>query len=215
MTGKLPSSASVATSDGDGRLYAPAAARNVGALCDLLHAWAPSEGQALEIASGTGEHVAAFARSLPRIAWQPTDVAPDRLTSIDLHVQAAKVENVHPAQFLDATKSHWHARHSSKQLIVLINLLHLVSATAATTIVSEAIATLSTRGRFVLYGPFKRDGQLVSEGDKKFDAQLRAADPKIGYKDTADVERWLRDAGASQIDRVEMPANNLAFVASR
>ena len=31
----------------------------------------------------------------------------------------------------------------------------------------------------------------------------------------SDVENWIRQAGAARIKRVEMPANNLAFVVSR
>ena len=52
----VPGTASVATPEG-GKLYAPAAARNVQAISDLLAQLAPVQGQALEIASGTGQHI--------------------------------------------------------------------------------------------------------------------------------------------------------------
>jgi hypothetical protein len=60
-----------------------------------------------------------------------------------------------------------------------------------------------------------RGGQLTSDGDARFHADLRAADPQIGYKD----DRWmldlLTDAGLTPDAPVEMPANNLAFVGRR
>ncbi|KKN53251.1 hypothetical protein LCGC14_0604180 [marine sediment metagenome] len=63
--------------------------------------------------------------------------------------------------------------------------------------------------------PVYRDGQLTSAGDIKFDAELRAANPDLGYKDTADVARWLSDAMLSPIDLIPMPANNLAFISRK
>ncbi len=44
-------------------------------------------------------------------------------------------------------------------------------------------------------------------------ARVAQADPALGYKDDTEVEAWLRDAGATDVQRVEMPANNLAFIA--
>ena len=54
-----------------------------------------------------------------------------------------------------------------------------------------------------------------SDGDTRFHAQLKAADPLIGYKDDVQVADMLH-ANWLELDRVvEMPANNLAFVAHR
>lgn len=213
--GKLPKSASVATPDDSGKLHAPAAARNTGALSDLLRERAPSKGLALEIASGTGQHIVAFAKALPRLNWQPTEIAGDRRHSIDVHIAESGLPNVRPAVHLDATVPDWHVDFGPRDLVVLINLLHLISTAQAQTIVEEAVACLGLDGQFILYGPFKRKGKLISDGDARFDAQLRGADPAIGYKEADDVVAWLQGAGATQVDRVEMPANNLAIIATR
>ena len=69
----VPGTASVAAAQ-DGKLFAPSAERNVDPLCDLLADIAPETGSALEIASGTGQHVVAYARRLPGLIWQPTEV---------------------------------------------------------------------------------------------------------------------------------------------
>ena len=113
MTAKLPPSASVALPTRGAMLHAPAADRNKDALCDLLRDHAPQTGRALEIASGTGQHIAAFARALPDLHWQPTEPAPDRRASIDAYIAEAGLTNVAPAAPLDATAagtSHCHRK---------------------------------------------------------------------------------------------------------
>lgn len=173
---------------------------------------APQEGTALEIASGTGQHAAAFARAFPKMTWQPTDVDEARLLSIETYRKEACLPNLSPAIKLDATRTGWHRQHADQSLVIVINLLHLVSVPQARTVVTEAVAALATGGSFILYGPFMRRGALTSPGDARFHAELTDANPDIGYKNSIDVEGWMRQAGARTITTVEMPANNLAFV---
>ncbi|MEQ8877130.1 MAG: DUF938 domain-containing protein [Phycisphaerales bacterium] len=207
--------ASVAEPDGDARLSAPSAERNAGPITDLLRDHVPEGGRALEIASGTGQHVLAFARAFPDLTWQPTEIAPERRASIDAWAATEGLLNLRPAMALDATVPGWSEGHGGQDLIVLVNLLHLISTGEARTIVAETAQALAPDGRFVLYGPFLRDGETTSEGDARFDASLRASDPDVGYKDDFAVIDWLHDAGLTLVDVVEMPANNLALISQR
>ena len=215
MTDGTAPRVSVAVPAGGRRLHAPSFERNVAPLCTMLLEHAPKNGEALEIASGTGQHVAAFARALPGLTWQPTDVDPARLASIDAWAQDSGLPNIRPAQHLDASAPDWAGQHKSYDLVMLCNLLHLVTGAQARAIASGAVAALSPRGRCIFYGPFMRDGRLTSEGDARFHAHIVEEDPACGYKNDADVAAWLTAAGAADIQRVEMPANNLAFVARR
>ncbi|TMV09975.1 DUF938 domain-containing protein [Ruegeria sediminis] len=210
---RLPPSASVAEQGEGARLVAPAASRNLGPLCDLLAHVAPAGGRALELASGTGQHVAAFAERLPDFDWQPTEIDPGRRASIDAY--AGNLPNVAPAIALDATEPEWGARHGGQDLIVLINLLHLVSLAETETLITETARALAPGGRFVLYGPFMRGGELTSEGDARFHATLTAQDPEIGYKDDFDTIDLMQAAGLDMVEIVEMPANNLALIAEK
>ena len=83
------------------------------------------------------------------------------------------------------------------------------------TLIAEVGQALRPGGIFMLYGPFMRGGELTSEGDARFHAELRAADPEIGYKDDFDVADWIIAADMTLADMVDMPANNLAFIAQR
>ncbi|MEO1107455.1 MAG: DUF938 domain-containing protein [Pseudomonadota bacterium] len=208
-----PPNASVAAPSSDGKLVAPAASRNAAVLSDLVARWAPPQGQAMEIASGTGQHVCAFAQKLPQLSWQPTEIDADRRQSIDAY--ASDQPNIQPAQHLDAATSGWHRQFRPKDLIVLINLLHLISWEETVTLVSETAKTLSSNCRFILYGPFMRDGKLTSDGDKRFHQALVQQDPEVGYKNDTDIERLLAVSGLNLIEVTEMPANNLAFVAQK
>lgn len=211
----LPDSASVAHPAADGRMFAPSAARNAADIAAVVADHAPRRGTALEIASGTGEHAVVFARAVPELEWQPSDIDAARRASIDAHAAAAGVPNLRAAIPLDATAPGWGAAHAGQNLIVLVNLLHLISTAEAKTLIAEVAHALAPGGRCVLYGPFLRDGETTSDGDRTFHAALRAQDPEIGYKDDWDVIDWLHGSWLELVQVIEMPANNLCFVARR
>lgn len=211
----LPDSASVAVPEADGRLNAPSAERNADPIRDLLRHHAPKAGRALELASGTGQHVVHFAAALPDLDWQPSELDAPRRASIDAWAAQADLANLRPAIELDVTAPGWGAAHPGNDLILLVNLLHLISETEARVLIEEAAQALAPGGRFIIYGPFLRDGAATSEGDARFHSSLRNQDPEIGYKDDFDVIDWLHAAGLDLVDVVEMPANNLSLVTMR
>jgi len=61
----------------------------------------------LEIASGTGEHVAHFAQSLPAVMFQPSDPDPAALASIAAHRAAAGTPNLMAPLQLDVSAPRW------------------------------------------------------------------------------------------------------------
>lgn len=211
---RLPKTASVAFSLGDARLNAPSAERNAAAIREVLLTYAPQTGKALEIASGTGQHVVGFARALPDLIWQPSDIDTGRRASIDAWAAEAGLDNILAARHLDAAAPGW-ANTAEFDLILVVNLLHLISEIEAQTVIHEASKALAPNGRLFLYGPFLRSGETTSEGDAKFHASLRAQDPAIGYKGDVDVIDWMHNAGLELIEVIEMPANNLCLIASR
>ncbi len=205
-----PSNAGLSDTGSSARLIAPSAERNAAVIAEMLAVHGPHEGRALELASGTGQHIVAFAAHLPHVDWQPSDIDPTRRASVDAWASAA---NIRPAIAIDATASGWGAEHEGQDMIVLVNLMHLISEREAHILLHEVAVALRPGGFFALYGPFLRDGRTVSDADASFDASLRASDPEIGYKDAEAIKRWMRDAGLHPLEPLPMPSNNLMFLA--
>lgn len=208
----LPDSASVATPDENGRLFAPSAARNAEAIANLIAHVAPPPGKALELASGTGQHICAFAGRFPDMTWQPSEIDEARRVSITAYASDSGLDNIAPVIELDATAPGWGSDNGGYSLILLSNLLHLISEDEAKTLVREAARALAPGGLLLIYGPFMRDEELTSDGDKAFHESLQAQDPEIGYKSDFDVIDWGVEAGLDVADVVEMPANNQSLI---
>jgi hypothetical protein len=217
MSHRLPPTASVTEDAGNGRLIMPAAERNKDAIATLVAQLLEdrTEGQALELASGAGQHIVEHARRNPQIDWQPSEPNAEHRASIDLHISDSGLTNIRSAIPLDATAPGWSATHVGQHLILLSNLLHLISTDETETLIREAGAALAPGGQLMLYGPFMRGGDLTSDGDRRFHAELTGANPKIGYKDDFDITDMIHASGMELTALIEMPANNLAFVARR
>ena len=208
----IPSTASVVQEQSDGCLHSPAAERNSAHIIELVCSYAPESGTALEIASGTGQHIVELAAAIPSLIWQPSDIDETRLNSIVSRSLAKQLPNLLPPIRLDVTDRGWPAFCPNQTFILLVNLLHLVSAAEVRAIVSGISQSLAEKGRCVIYGPFMRNGVLISIGDQAFHQSLIEADPDIGYKDDAWMLDLFRQQSLKIIKILEMPANNLAFV---
>src|SRR5579864_6840228 len=89
------------------RRSAPAALRNREPISEVLADWLPASGMVLEIASGTGEHAIYFAKRFPALDWQPSDIHPDALASIEAWREASGLQNVRSPLVIDAASAKW------------------------------------------------------------------------------------------------------------
>ena len=74
--------------------YSLACERNRAPILAALRALIGDDGRALEIASGTGQHVACFAQGLPHWNWQPSDAQAGGFDSITAWVAREDLRNV-------------------------------------------------------------------------------------------------------------------------
>ena len=208
----LPETASVATYESDGRLNAPSAVRNAEPIVELVRKTAIKSGNALEIASGTGQHVVKLASALPHLNWQPSDVDEARIKSIRCWSDDQNLTNLKPPCLLDATTEGWAAKHHGQDFILLVNLLHLISTKETKILVKEMSKALASNGLSIIYGPFMRSGKLISKNDMEFHHSLINADPDLGYKNDVDMLNLFGEEGLVHLSTEKMPANNLAFI---
>ena len=195
------------------RLSSPAALRNRDLILDVLRMHLPPKGLAVEVASGSGEHVAHFARHLPGLVFQPSDPDEEVRVSIDAWVEEAGLGNVKPALDLDVTRRPWPFVNAAA--ILCINMVHISPWPATEALMAGAARHLAPHGVLYLYGPYKRDGVHTAPSNAAFDQSLRARDVAWGVRDLEAVVSLAVAAGFSEPAIVPMPANNLSVVFRR
>ena len=195
--------------------FSPAADRNKQPILTVLRHVLPDAGSALEIASGTGQHVAWFAAGLPRWTWQPTDVQPAALDSIAARVAQNGLANVLPPLQLDVMAPRWLPDEARFDAIVCANMLHIAPWATCAALMQGSARHLAAGGALITYGPYLEDGVPTSEGNLAFDQSLRAHDAGWGLRRREDVEAEAAKAGLQLAARHAMPANNLLLVWTR
>ena len=196
------------------RRQAPAAARNVGPIGDVLADWLPAKGLVLEIASGTGEHALAFAQRFPTLDWQPSDPDPQALASI-MAWQAEGPANLIPPLGLDVCEADWPV--SQADAILCINMVHISPWEASLGLLDGAARLLPYGGALILYGPWLEAAVEAAPSNLAFDQTLKARDPRWGLRRVEDFAAEAALRGLVLAGRRAMPANNimLRFEAQR
>ena len=189
-------------------LVAPSAARNRDPILSVLRRTLPAAGTVLEIASGTGEHVCAFAAAFPALLWQPTDLAPECRASID--AWAAGLGNVLPSLALDAAAPFWPIDHADA--VLCINMIHIAPWQATLGLFKGASHVLGAGAVLALYGAYRRSPLPLEEGNVAFDADLRERDPAWGLRELDAVAAVAAANGFGPPEVTEMPADNLMVV---
>jgi len=196
-----------------GGLHAGATERNRDPILEVLRRVLPPTGLVLEIASGTGQHVAYFARALPALKWQPSDPSEPHRDSVRAWTSAATVENVADPVALDVESWPWPVTRADA--ILNINMIHIAPWSAAVALFQGAARVLPAGGVLFMYGPFKRGGVHTAESNQRFDQRLRGEDPRWGVRDLEAVQAVAAEAGFEPPEIVAMPANNLSLVFRR
>ena len=198
---------------GDERRSAPAVARNVEHIIAVLDQWLPPHGSVLELASGTGEHVVAFARHFPALYWQPSDANRDARRSIAAWREAHPSNNLAAPVALDARDREWPLERADAMLS--INMVHISPWTAALGLLDGAARLLGNGAPLILYGPWIEQGIETAPSNLAFDADLRDRDPEWGLREVAAFTAAAVERGLALTERREMPANNLMLLLRR
>ncbi|XP_030645952.1 methyltransferase-like 26 isoform X2 [Chanos chanos] len=176
-----------------GMLCAAAAERNKEPILSVLRSCVDPHKvlNALEISSGTGQHVVHFALALPKITWQPSEIDAQSMSSIEAYRKHHKVQNVKAPIYLDASQS-WEqwggVQPESLDLIVNINMIH-ISPLGCTQ-------------------PYSVNGQITPQSNLDFDYSLRTRNPEWGLRDVSLLNSLANENGMYLEKMVDMPANN-------
>lgn len=188
----------------------PAPERNKGPLLDVLQRVFPKAGRVLEISSGSGQHVVHFARQLPALEFQPSDIAEENLASIRAWLQDETLGNVLEPVRLNVLDAAWPV--ASYDAAFNANMIHIAPWACAEGLFAGLARHLVPGGVFVLYGPFRIGGAHTAPSNQEFDADLRRRDPAWGVRDLEAVEALAKRHGLTLRERIAMPANNQSLV---
>ena len=190
-----------------------------------------ASGYALEVASGTGAHLEVLAPAFPNMTFQPSEYIADDATAdvgkigsregaeelVAINSVGKQFPNILPAIGLDASLpfSSWSIsdRKGTATLVYCSNVFHITDWKVGKGILAGAGQLLKRGGRFVVYGPFKIDGEFTTESNAAFHESLQARNPNWGYRDVdADVAAEAERHGLKLREKKSMPANNLMLV---
>jgi SAM-dependent methyltransferase len=191
----------------------PAPERNKQPILEVLRRVLPQRGLVLEIASGSGQHAAFFARELPGLSWQPSDLDDENLASIAAWVAESGCANLRAPLRLDVTQADWSI--AEVDAVFNANMIHIAPWECCEGLVRGVGRSLRDGGVFVLYGPFRLAGAHTSESNQRFDEGLRARDARWGVRDAETVIALAAEQGLVFVERVAMPANNQILVLRR
>ncbi|XP_071385912.1 methyltransferase-like 26 B [Centroberyx affinis] len=200
-------------------LVSPLAERNWAGLCsvleDVLEDQSHRELFGLELGSGTGQHVIHFARKIPFITWQPSDIKEECRDSIKAYIVATKAKTVLQPVHLDASEpwEKWAGLpRNSCDVVIAINLLQYSSFKTAEGVFSGAGQILRQNGLLLTYGAYAINGIITPSCNEDLDAEIRKMNPEWGLPDI-DVLRQLAYGNGMRMERmIEMEEYNKCLI---
>lgn len=167
--------------------------------------------KALEISSGTGQHVVHFAQALQNVTWQPSEFDAQSISSIQAYCNHLKLVNVNPPIHLDASQS-WETwggfEPESLDIIVNINMIHISPIACTLGLFKGAGTLLKPQGLLLTYGPYALNGVITPQSNIDFDHSLRQRNAEWGLKDVSFLNSLAEENGLFLQKMVDMPANN-------
>jgi SAM-dependent methyltransferase len=190
--------------------HAPHADRSKGPIVEVLRRVLPDTGIALEVGSGTGQHILHFAREFPALEWQPSDYDQVAVASVDSYRREARAHNLREALLLEVRQKIW--GHGLLDAVLAIQLVHVTSWSVCEGLFDGARRHLRPGGVLFLQGPFKQGGGFDCPENAQLDARLRAKNPDWGLRDLEAVAALGTARGLLVEQVIDMPDNELATV---
>lgn len=200
----------------DGRRHSPSCDRNRAPILEVLRRILPRDGGGvvLEIASGTGQHAAWFAREFPHLTWQPSDADAGLHGSIAAWIAHEGATNARAPLVLDVAAA-WPEAPRELVAMLNINMVHISPWRACEGLMAKAGELLPPGAPLLMYGPFARGGCHTAPSNEAFDRGLRTRDPEWGVRDLEDVVACAAANGLDHVETIAMPANNLSVIYRR
>jgi SAM-dependent methyltransferase len=167
----------------------------------------------LEIGSGTGQHIVHFAAYFPLATFQPTDVDPQYLKSIQAYIDEYEVnaftKNVLPPLCLDILSSTT-INEQSHDFVYCSNLIHITPIECTKGLFRVAEQVLKSEGSLITYGPYalSGDGRITPESNRRYHAYLQIQNSKWGLRGIDELIAIAKDHHIELKQIFDMPSDN-------
>jgi cyclopropane fatty-acyl-phospholipid synthase-like methyltransferase len=193
----------------DMKQYSEACEQNKEPILAILREAFADTQRVLEIGSGTGQHAVYFARHLPHLSWQTSDMQ-DSHASIHAWIADNGPGNVLPPLELDVMAAHWPEQRYDG--LFSANTTHIMSWSAVVNMFNGIGQLLEPGAMFCLYGPFNYGNRFTSTSNASFDDWLKSRDPASGIRNFEDLAELAERNGMQLEADHEMPVNNRLLV---
>lgn len=190
--------------------FSQACENNKAAILAVLREAFAASREVLEIASGTGQHAAWFARHLPHLQWQPTEL-PEHLAVLQPRVSAYGGKNLLSPIALNVSQRPWPVA-AIPDAVFTANSLHIMPWESVEALFSELGERSAAGSMLAVYGPFNYNGQYTSPSNAEFDIWLGQKYPHSAIRDFERVNELASTAGFFLQQDYEMPANNRLLI---
>ena len=190
--------------------FSQPAERNKGPITNLLVNKFKGIKSALEIASGSGQHIVTYAEAMTTTRWTPSDRDEDCINSINEYINESDLKNISPPVLIDCSHNGWDV--GIFDLIISVNMIHIAPYEACIGLFRNAQQHLVENGHLALYGPFFDRVNPIAESNLSFDQWLKQRDGSWGVRHLEDVAETADEFGFHMISSDSMPANNLTVI---
>ena len=192
--------------------FSQACENNKQAILNILKKHFIQTKQVLEIGSGSGQHGVYFAKNLPHLNWQTSDLKLNH-QGINQWIDDFPSNNIKRPITIDLNFP-WFNPVFTVPIdgIFTANTLHIVSWPLVRRFFEGVGANLSSNGVLSIYGPFNYHKQFTSQSNANFDLWLKDIDLQSGIRDFEAIVELADAAGLILLKDNEMPANNRLLV---
>ena len=184
--------------------FSPACERNQEPIFSAISPILKNVHDVLEIGSGTAQHAAYFAKLMPWLNWQCSDVQ-ENLAGIQMWVDDANLSNLLAPIELDVSTTSIKRQYDG---IYSCNTLHIMSEQHVKDFF-KLISTITTdHADLIIYGPFNYQGQYTAGSNADFDRWLKERNPESSIRDFEWINELAERIGFILVDDKTMPANN-------
>lgn len=192
--------------------FSQACENNRGPILDILMPLLATKTKVLEIGSGTGQHGVWFAKHMPHLTWQTSDLAENHF-AIKQWISDYPADNLLPPIVLDMLADKWPSQRYDA--IFTANTAHIMPWEGVVNMLAKAVSRLQPNGLFCLYGPMGYSGVISPQSNIEFDHYLRQQAAHQGIRQFEDINHLATTAGLTLLDDYAMPANNRLLVWQR